>query len=324
LRPKPKPPSYDPAVAAEIASRRGYDTGRALELHNETGFTPKPLNVAKAVLYSLMPTGSVMKVPDSLWQSYLYASLMAGSALRGCRVLVIAPSLSAAPSNGAPQMARANGLMRRLVIFGHDMDDYMIREGGILRVGLYASRLGVGDIAGRMDQIVKTLKPWRGRVFRFDASVESVATNAGAILDSLHYSPAYLMAKDAREHPKLHLKANFFASPLVWDQLLTRPNGGILVNYIDSLRASRPRMVPRNARPHPASGRCPKLMATWCSSLMRSPPCPTSSAAHLLSDAGKREHGLSKHDHERRSHGDHFRHGEPGGRGRLRSALRTV
>jgi hypothetical protein len=236
LRPKPKPPSYDAAVAAEVASRRDYDTGRALELHNETGFTPKPLNVAKAVLYSLMPAGSVMKVPDSLWQSYLYASLMAGSALRGCRVLVIAPSLSAAPSYGAPQMARANGLMRRLVIFGHDMDDYMVREGGLLRVGLYTSRLGVGDIEGRMNQIGRTSRPWQRRVFRFDASVDSVARNAGVILDSLHYSPAYLIVKDAREHPKLHLKANFFASPLVWDQLMARPEwGGILVEYIDYL-----------------------------------------------------------------------------------------
>jgi len=236
LRPKPKPPSYDAAVAAEVASRREYDSGRALELHNETGFTPKPLNVAKAVLYSLMPPGSVMKVPDSLWQSYQYASLMAGSALRGCRVLVIAPSLDAAPSNGAPQMARANGLMKRLVIFGHDMDDYIIKEGGIFRVGLYASRQGVGDIEGRMHQVFGTLEPWKGRVFSFDASVESVAKNAGAILDSLDYSPAYLTPKDARERPKLHLKANFFASPLVWDQLMKRPEwGAVLREYIDYL-----------------------------------------------------------------------------------------
>jgi len=236
LRPKPKPPSYDAAVAAEVASRREYDAGRALELHNETGFTPKPLNVARAVLYSLMPPGSVMKVPDSLWQSYQYASLMAGSALRGCRVLVIAPSLDAAPSNGAPQMARANGLMKRLVIFGHDMDDYIIKEGGIFRVGLYASRQGVGDIEGRMHQVFGTLEPWKGRVFSFDASVESVAKNAGAILDSLDYSPAYLTPKDARERPKLHLKANFFASPLVWDQLMKRPEwGAVLREYIDYL-----------------------------------------------------------------------------------------
>ena len=258
LRSRPKPASYDSAVAAEVASRRDYDTGRALELHNETGFTPKPLNVAKAVLYSLMPPGSVMKVPDSLWQSYLYASLMAGSALRGCRVLVIAPSLSAAPSNGAPQMARANGLMRRLVIFGHDMDDYLIREGGVFRVGLYASRMGVGDIEGRMKQIGKTQQPWQARVFRFDASVDSVARNAGSILDSLHYSPVYLTEKDARERPKLHLKANFFASPLVWDKLMTRPEwGGILAEYIDYLagqqasHGSREREAAPGFRPLP-------------------------------------------------------------------------
>jgi hypothetical protein len=258
LRAKPKPPSYDAAVAAEVASRKDYDSGRALELHNETGFTPKPLNVARAVLYSLMPSGSVMKIPDSLWQSYLYASLMAGSALRGCRVLVIAPSLSAAPSDGAPQMARANGLMKRLVIFGHDMDDYMLREGGIFRVGLYASRHGVGDIEGRMHQMVRTLGPWHGRVFHFDASVDSVARNAGAILDSLHYSPAYLTRKDARDRPKLHLKAAFFASPLVWDQLMARPEwGGLLAEYIDYLagqqasHGSREREATPGVRPLP-------------------------------------------------------------------------
>ena len=253
LRAKPKPPSYDATVAAEVASRRDYDSGRALELHNETGFTPKPLNVAKAVLYSLMPPGSVMKVPDSLWQSYQYASLMAGSALRGCRVLVIAPSLAAAPSNGAPQMARANGLMKRLVIFGHDMDDYMMREGGIFRVGLYASQQGVGDIEGRMHQIARPLGPWHERVYHFDASVDSVAENAGAILDRLHYSPAYLTLKDIHERPKLHLKANFFASPLVWDKLMARPEwGSILAEYIDYL-AGQP-ASPGSTEPEAAPG----------------------------------------------------------------------
>jgi hypothetical protein len=58
-----------------------------IELHNETGFSPKPLNVAKCVLYSLMPPGSVIKVPDPLWQSHIYASLIAGSSLRGCRLI---------------------------------------------------------------------------------------------------------------------------------------------------------------------------------------------------------------------------------------------
>src|SRR4029078_1773131 len=100
FRVKQKSASYDAAVKAEIGAAPIYASGRVVELHNETGFTPKPLNVAKAILYSLMPSGSIVKVPDSLWQSYLSASLMAGSALRGCRSLIIAPSLRAAPSAG--------------------------------------------------------------------------------------------------------------------------------------------------------------------------------------------------------------------------------
>jgi len=208
-----------------------------VELHNETGFTPKPLNVAKGVLYSLMPPGSIVKVPDSLWQSYLYASLMAGSALRGCRSLVIAPSLRAAPSAGGLQMARANGLMKRLVVFGNAMDDYMEREGGIHRVGLYAPRQGVGDIAGRMQQAVSHgksgKKSWKERVYHLDPEVEKVALNAGAYLAETAYRPAYLASKDTLESPKLHLKANFFASARVWDGLMSRPEwAGLLEDYI--------------------------------------------------------------------------------------------
>jgi hypothetical protein len=243
LRPLPMPRNYDDAVAAELASLPNYISGRAIELHNETGFTSKPLNVGKCILYSLMPPGSVMKVPDSLWQSYVYASLMTGSALRGCRVLVIAPSLRAAPSAGGPQMARANGLMKRLVVFGNAMDDYMEREGGILKVGLYAPRQGVGDIAGRLRQAVDLTAPWSTRVYSMSASVDSVARDAQRILDDIGYEPRYLTTKDSLETPKLHLKANFFASSAVWDDLLSQPAwSGILEGYIRYLGRQQGRM----------------------------------------------------------------------------------
>ena len=77
---------------------------RAMELHNLTGYQDKPINVARAILYSLMPPGSVIKVPDSLWGSALYAALLTGSAFRGARVLFVAPSLRSAPSSGWPAM----------------------------------------------------------------------------------------------------------------------------------------------------------------------------------------------------------------------------
>lgn len=237
LRARPKPATYDAAVKAEVGAAPIYASGRVVELHNETGFTPKPLNVAKGVLYSLMPPGSIVKVPDSLWQSYLYASLMAGSALRGCRSLIIAPSLRAAPSSGAPQMARANGLMKRIVVFGNAMDDYMEPEGGILRAGLYAPQQGIGDIAGRMRQAVSHgksgKKSWKPRVYRLNPAVETVALNAGKELAEMGYRPAYLVAKDSLLSPKLHMKANFFASARVWDDLMSRPEwAGLLEDYI--------------------------------------------------------------------------------------------
>jgi len=242
LRAMPKSDSYDDAIEHEIGSLPGYiaDGVGVLQLHNETGFTPKPLNAAKCVLYSLMPSGSVLKVPDSLWQSYIYASLMAGSALRGCRSMVIAPTLESAPSSGGPQMARANGLMNRLVVFGNEMDPYMEKEGGILKVGLYAPRQGVGDIAGRLEQAVQFKEPWGDRVYPSNPPVARAARSARAQLDSIGYYAFYLADKDSLESPKLHLKANFFASGAAWDDLMAQPEwGGILREYITYLASQQ-------------------------------------------------------------------------------------
>ena len=237
LRARPKLASYESAVSAEVAARADYSVRSCvIELHNETGFSPKPLNVAKCVLYSLMPVGSVIKVPDSLWQNYFYASLIAGSSLRGCRSLVIAPSLRAAPSPAAIQMARANGLMKRLVVFGNAMDDYMDREGGILKVGLYAPRQVGSDIAGRFQQGMHSQEPWMSRVYHLNAAMDSVASNAGRYLEEVGYAPTSSTREDSLETPKLHLKANLFASPQVWDGLMADPGWSeVLKLYIQYL-----------------------------------------------------------------------------------------
>ena len=257
LRARPKPKSYDEAVAGQVESRSDYSVrSRVIELHNETGFSPKPLNVAKCVLYSLMPPGSVIEVPDPLWESYIYASLMAGSSLRGCRSLVIAPSLRAAPSPGGPLMARASGLMKRLVVFGNAMDDYMEREGGILKVGLYAPRQRQGDIAGRFQQGMDIHEPWMNRVYHLNAAMDSVASNAGLYLDEIRHADSLLTKEDSLETPKLHLKANLFASPQVWDGLMADPGwGDVLKLYIQYLarqqEGGRAREAPHSIREVP-------------------------------------------------------------------------
>jgi len=204
-----------------------------MQLHSQTGFRPKPINVAKAVLYNLMPPGSVMKVPDSLWQSYIYASLLSGSALRGCRVLVIAPTQDSAPSAGAPQLARAHGLMGRLIVFGNELEQPIAAAGGLLKVGLYAPRQGVGDIAGRIAQSMDTEPGWSDRVYPFHRDFAAAADKVPAQLDSLGYSVRYLAATDSIAQPKMHLKANFFASKIAWDKLIARPEwAGLLREYV--------------------------------------------------------------------------------------------
>jgi hypothetical protein len=226
LRAQDKPVDYAQMLAEEHTARTPdylENRGKVLQLHSETGFHNKPINVAKAVLYSLLPPGSVLEVPDSLWQSYLYASLLSGSALRGCRGLVIAPTKDSAPSDAAPTLARAHGLMGRLIVFSNEMDDEITAREGLLKVGLYAPQQGVGDIADRFRQAAEDPEEWGRRVFSPNPALSAVIADAPAILDSLGYQVKYLSTEESTARPKIHLKANFFASATGWRALHARP-----------------------------------------------------------------------------------------------------
>ena len=118
LRPEPKPANYAELVAAREAAGIDY---RALQIHNQTGYAPKQINVFKALLYDAMPEGSILIVPDSLWNSPFWASMLLGNALRGGRVYIISPALANAPSAGFPQMSRAQELYAQLVVVKQTM-----------------------------------------------------------------------------------------------------------------------------------------------------------------------------------------------------------
>ncbi len=239
MREETKPNNYDQILADEHQVRNPdwlAQRGSVMQLHSETGFHDKPINAAKAILYSLMPPGSILKVPDSLWQSYVYASLLAGSAQRGCKVLVIAPTKDSAPSAAAPTLARAHGLMGRLIVFSNEMNDILEQTGGLLKVGLYAPKQGVGDIAGRFKQSHETRPPWLREVYPENPKGNAEIKNIGALLDSLGYSINYLTGDAAETKPKIHLKANFFASGTGWKKLMVRPEMAIIVRgYIEYL-----------------------------------------------------------------------------------------
>ena len=236
LRWQAKPVNYDQLIRAERDALKPdwmAHRGSVLQLHSETGFHDKPINVAKAIFYSLMPPGSVLKVPDSLWQSYVYASLLAGSAQRGCKVLIIAPTLDSAPSGAPATLARAHGLMGRLIVYANGMDSQLAAAGGLLKVGLYAPRQGVADIAGRFEQSIESAPPWVLQVYPSNPRASAEFRNAAALLDSVGYEVEYLSGEAEEVKPKIHLKANFFASGTAWEKMLVRPElAGIVRGYL--------------------------------------------------------------------------------------------
>ena len=231
LRAREKPANYEAkldSVTAEMETVVAAYRGHVLQLHNRTGFADKPINVEKAILYSLMPAGSLLKVPDSLWQNYVYASLLAGSALRGCEVLIMAPALRSAPSAASVTMARAHGLFGALIVLQNGLKQEIEAEGGLLKTGLYAPNVGVGDLAGRIRQSRSLDEPWLKGIYPANPAIREAVDEILPMLDDVEYSVEYLVAADSSDSPKLHLKANFFITPDAWDVLMARPEWGPL------------------------------------------------------------------------------------------------
>ncbi len=224
LRPKARAADYEEMIQDTVTAIG--DWGWDVQLHNQIGFRFKAVSVFKATLYSLMPPGSVIKAPDSIWGSHFWASMLLGHALRGGRSLIIAPAIANAPSAGFPQMSRAQEGLTRVVVAGEIFDEEIRQLGGLIKVGLYNSELPVGDVGHKLEAFSQSLEdtPWLREFYGFDPDVVAeFATMAQELMD-----PAF-----EKEHgdaalypPKLHMKANYFATREAWDELLSLPEVG--------------------------------------------------------------------------------------------------
>lgn len=211
----------------------GEYVGRALQVHNEVGFARKESSIARAMLYTLAPPGSVVIVPDPLWLSDRWASMLAGAAARGSRVFVIAPAVPNAPSPQPPLMALAHQVLLRLMELRADLGPEMRAAGGELRVGIFAARAQENDAPGRRAEVRAGLAraPWIRDVIPFDAqtlaALDKATTNAAA-----DGTDASAMAPHEKKiPPQLHQKTQLVARPgaiaaLVrqpgWDAILAR------------------------------------------------------------------------------------------------------
>jgi hypothetical protein len=224
LRSLPKPHNYDDMVNRNVDPVGGR-VSRALQVHNLTGYAPKRVDVAKAILYTMMPGGSLIKTPDSLWSSVLWGSMLVGSSLRGCRVVVISPAIAAAPSSGFPQMSRAQELMERLLIVREILGPEIASAGGFLRVGIYDPDVGVGDLIGRTKAIRKTWEEneFLQNLYNLDPAVFEAIDEVVAKLEAEGFKEKYLVNENLHVTPKLHMKAQLFVSKEAWDKCISRP-----------------------------------------------------------------------------------------------------
>lgn len=216
LHPQPRAADY----AARVATRSdgGPRPLRAAILQNETGFDDKQINVAKAILYTLMPPGSVIKIPDSLWNGTFWGSALLGCALRGGRVLVITPAFENAPARSFGSIIRIRELMWRFLTASEVFADEFARHGSLLKVGLFNSSLPVTNIPAKVRGVRNTLErhPWLHDLFDFPPSVytglEALATQYAAVTLPTPDSTEF----EYRTNPQLHMKANFIASREAW------------------------------------------------------------------------------------------------------------
>jgi hypothetical protein len=217
------------------ASADDSRTVRALELHNQTGFNPKQINVAKALLYTLMPPGSVMKVPDSLWNSSFWGAVLLGSALGGGRILIIAPATDNAPSSGFAQLGRSQELLYRMVVADRLLREHIEDAGGLLRVGVFAPEREVTDIPGKFRAAVDALEThgWLRDLYGFDPAVYMAFADLDASLETI---PPFVPDSGEFQYeprPKLHMKVNLLASREAWSGLMSQGEWApVMAEYI--------------------------------------------------------------------------------------------
>ena len=199
--------------------------GRALQVHNETGFGVKESSVARAMLYNLAPAGSVVIVPDPLWVSETWAAMLAGAAARGARVYIVAPSKANGPNTQSVVVAAEHHVMSRLLAIRERLSQHLQRSGGELRVGLYTARSQITDVAGRTREVREGLRraPWIRELIPFDDATLAVLDRVTTVTESDGRDATDIASDETPRLPKLHSKAQLVARPGAIQALVRQP-----------------------------------------------------------------------------------------------------
>jgi hypothetical protein len=233
LQPRERASDYDARVRLAV-SRAGWPL-RALGVHNGSGFQRKNVNVAKAVIYTLMPSGSVIMIPDSFWNSEFWGAALFGASLRGARVLVIAPSYASNSVEVFGTQLLSRELLSRMLAAREAFAPELAASGGLLQLGIFDSDVQVSDIPRKVSGVLETFRstPWLRDLFGFPTHVyeelerlrDEIAplSQAGVARSRAAAAPGDGIESDDRT--RIHLKSNLFASREAWS-MMTLPSWG--------------------------------------------------------------------------------------------------
>ena len=222
LQPQPKPANYDSLVAAFEARAA---VARGMNLHNKTGWDQKDASIIHMALYNLMPPGSVLYIPDSIWTNFLWAGQLVAAALRGCHVYVVAPAVGHAPSAASFTMSRMQETYVRLAVVYEVLEPKLEEGGGELHVGVYTRQSAIGDLGASADEVYDNYQkyPFLRQEFPFSPEFFADLRRLADSLSRLDVRAHQLLQDEVARDVTIHRKTQFFGTREALDQIAQSP-----------------------------------------------------------------------------------------------------
>lgn len=256
LRPRPYPENYETLL--QDMKERGFNS-QITTVMNMTGYAPKTASVLKAALYNLIPKGGTIIAPDPQWNNDFWLGMFAGAALRGVNTYLVGPSARNTPSEAPVIMGALHNSLLRGMVIAEEFKEELEKSRGSLNIGLFNSSADATDLRERIEQVVQGFETNErlNQLLQVHPAVLASLIETKAGLDR-EYSRLHAphLVKEEAGRPRLHLKAQFFASQSGMEILKLSEWKPVLKRYFEE------RFRQTTGRPLESAGLTPELLLT--------------------------------------------------------------
>jgi hypothetical protein len=212
LCPRPYPADYE--YILDGLRKKGFDSS-VVTVMNQTGYRTKKASVLKAALYNLMPEGSIMIAPDSIWNNDFWLSMFFSAALRGVHTYLIGASAKNHPGPTTLALGSIRNTLIRGMYIAELFKEELQKSGGSLNVGLYNTSIDATNFKERMEIILKGFEEYGhiNEICSFHPIVIEQLREIKKQLDESYHNQHSNLLQDENIHdPHIHLKSQFFMS----------------------------------------------------------------------------------------------------------------